>query len=376
MSADIEALKERHPIEDVLARLGVEAPRHRSARGDFMISCPSALHDDPNPSCIVHSQDDRFYCFGCGERGDIFDLVELVAGTRQFSDAVAWLEASGRPTLRVQPTRTPTRVTDDGSPNLSRTSLDRVLEVNAVAWEVLTEPPQIATAHRYLESRGIAVRELEEREGRSLVGYSCALRDGLAQRLRAAGFDDEEMIDAGWATLREGALRDRLRRRVVFPIRDSDGHVLGYTARDVTSAERAKYMNTPTTVAYRKTECLYRPVSQDNGRVVLCEGPIDALAIAQARDLLPWQGPSVALATLGTQLTQQQAQIAIRQSVGGPIVVGDGDKAGEMAAIAWVALLAEVGAHATMYPLPLGLDPATRWRRVQAEHPFALLEKL
>ncbi len=193
-----------------------------------------------------------------------------------------------------------------------------------------------------------------------VAGYTPAARDGLTQQLTEQGFTDQEITSAGWARRdRNGSIVDRFRRRVVFPICNDDGRVLGVTARDLTGVAKAKYLNTPTTVAYRKGETLYRPrvgPTPADAQVIVVEGPIDALAIASSR-----RGRELteAVALCGTAMTTEHSNILAHLGSGPIAVMADGDDAGCAAAQQWLRILQPASRPTRLVAVPLGHDPAS-----------------
>lgn len=358
LTDDLAAVKARHPIFEVLDRLGAELPTRRLYNGDAMIRCPSPAHDDRTPSCIVHTGSGRFNCFGCGEHGDVIDLVLLVGGIRSFREAVDWLD-SGTIVAASAPTAFSPLAASKEGPRLDRTARDRVVEVNRLAWQVFTAEPRRGPARRYLESRGIDIVALENHAGRALVGYPPAGRTGLASELRAAGVSEEEMMDAGWVIRCNGEVTDRLSRRVVFPIRDENDAIISYTARDITGRARAKYLNGPTSAAFVKGASLYAPLGfVQHRQVILCEGPLDTLALADDTGMEGGAG-ALPIAVLGTELTNGHAQLIARVRPQGVTVIADGDTAGQAASKRWVRTLLNAGVNATCVALALDADPAS-----------------
>ena len=376
-AAEIAAVRAEHRIADVLARARVDL-RELGDASSVMVCCPLPDHDDATPSMIVHLDTDRYHCFGCGAHGDVLQLVMDLEQLTSLTRAAAVL--SSRRALRSYPSsRGRARVTGSAAattarhvalrasttverPRLDRTSAARVLEVNAAAWAEVTTPARAETARRYLAGRGIDCAALEEVAGRPVAGCAPASQTGLHDRLRAEGFSMDELVDAGWVSRREnGTSFDRYRGRLLLPARDELDRVVGIYARDLTGRSRARYLNTPDTAVFRKRDVLYRPHVLPLGRdasVVVCEGALDALAIASAAATARRTAQLAPVAPSGTALTTAQVRALLRISDHPPVLCADGDDAGTTAAAKWAAAI--IGEHrdCLVVLLPGNADPA------------------
>jgi DNA primase len=193
-----------------------------------------------------------------------------------------------------------------------------------------------------------------------MAGYPPSGADGLVSRLRTSGFHDAEIIDAGWGVrTQSNNVIDRFRRRVLFPYRAEEGNVLGVIGRDVTCQARQKYINTPTTVAFRKSAVLYEPRrdATSHNVVVICEGPLDALAVVANSTELGFQSAR-AVAVSGTALTATHANALKRVGASLIVLLPDGDRGGEAARSKWREALQEAGLATSDGYAPEGLDPA------------------
>jgi DNA primase len=234
----------------------------------------------------------------------------------------------------------------------------------------------------YLHSRGVSAATANGPQW--AVGYAPAGWTELRDALHAEGFPDRELLAAGLATTsRTGAVIDVFRDRVMFPVRNRTGDVVGFTSRDLSGRpDTPKYRNTITTAIYRKKRLLYglaeqlggdralgagrspggdRALGGDRapGAVLLVEGPSDVLAVACLRQWLPWP-PYVAVAPCGTALSADQVR-SLRDSVvpGTPLVVAfDADAAGADAADRAYRLTADWPGAVDAVALPPGTDPA------------------
>lgn len=352
--ADIDAIKHAHGIVEVLHRLGHLPPARWNGTSPFTISCPVPGHDDHTPSCRIHPDTGRFHCFGCGAHGDIFDLAHHAAGLRSFTEALAWI-THDRPAIPATRSDMHSSVRPAATPTFT-TRAARILEVNACAWDFLTDQSRTRLADRYLESRGLNLAALRNRISRPVAGHTPPDPAGLSRHLLTQGFGGQEIVEAGWSLTSGAGLRDRFRHRVLFPIRDLEANIVGVIGRDVTDTAAAKYLNSPTTPLYRKGDHLYIPANpnQTTTRLVVCEGPLDALALT-ASETVP---NAVAVAVCGTAMTETQAQLIAAHQL--PVIVmADGDAAGRTANSRWQARLTRTQARIEVHTLNSGEDPAS-----------------
>jgi DNA primase len=231
--------------------------------------------------------------------------------------------------------------------------------VNDAAWRYVTSDRLADQARAYLARRGIDTWRLETQYGAPLAGYTPASRTGLTEHLRRLGATADELVDSGWTVRRSDGLCDRFHRRVLLPVRRADGQLAGVIGRDVTDHARHKYLNTARTVAYNKGSLLYRPLELDrrDAVVIVCEGPLDALAIAAAATAR--DGGVHPVAPSGTALTTEQARIVADLSAGEPVICADADPAGATAAAKWAVTLRAQGTSPRTVMLPASHDPAS-----------------
>ena len=303
--------------------------------------CP--FHEERTPSFSVNPQDKLFYCFGCGAGGD---AITFVKDTEQldFAGAVEWLADRFRVTLEYEET----------SPQFeeSRRRRDRlygVLEQAASFYERhLWETAAGAPVRDYLESRGLG--EAVCREFR--LGLSPG--SGLAQKAQQKGFTNEELRRAGLTNARGN---DSFRQRLMFPLADARGRVVGFQARKLRDDDplTGKYVNSPEGELFHKSELLYglnlaRRAIAKQERAVVVEGNTDVIALRQA-------GFEPVVASMGTALTEPQLK-ELRRLTRRLYLCFDADAAGEAAALRGMELAAERGLELRVVTLPPGQDPA------------------
>lgn len=349
---DVDQLRVRHRIEDVVAASGVELhPAGRSLMG----CCP--FHDDHTASLSVGGVPDRFHCFGCGASGDVIDYLARLHGL-SFREAVEHLEhapiAPSTPSVDQHP------ATRHGVVDVPA---ERAYAVNLLAWEHWTRPVNHVFALSYLRHhRGIDLDPAEAVRGDRLVGHTGTAWTSMTSHLARHGVTTDELValDLAHAT-RRGTLIDTMRGRLVVPVRDDAGHITGFLGRDTTRDPRApKYRNPTKTAVFDKATMLYspHPLTATNATVVVVEGPLDALAVTAAAVAI--RIPVMACTAAGVAVTPTQADQVAALSQGRPVLVAlDGDAAGRKGAARWVDLLhRRLGQPVRVVDLPDGRDPA------------------
>jgi DNA primase len=327
--------------------------------------CP--FHDERTPSFSVNAEEKLYYCFGCGEGGDAFKFVQQTEAL-EFQEAVELLaERSG---VRVE------REEDDPKAEQRRrrrerlhSLLDRAARFYAA---YLRESAEAAPARKYLASRGLSEEVLAEFR----VGYSPSAWDRMLLGARQNGFSEEELIAAGLAQRgRGGGLYDRFRGRIMFPLADARGRVLGFGARQMGEGRGPKYLNTSENDLYHKGRQLFgidvaRKEAMKTGRFVVVEGYTDVLALHQ-------MGIREAVAIMGTAMTQEQlaelARVGDSNRRGTIFLALDADRAGRDAMLRAARLAEDRGVDLRVVELPEGKDPADL---ASEEGPAAFQERM
>lgn len=314
-----------------------------------------AWHDDHRPSMRV-SPEGLLYCFACGKGGTVFSLVQEVYGY-SFTRAVEYAAAQSGLTVEYD------------SPDATRVPadvIDRVYAINEAAARFFTENlmlPEAKPARDLLEGRNFPVADSVEVFG---VGYALNDFQSLRRYLLDAGFTDEDIVAAGVAKRNEekDSTYDRFRGRLVWPIRDTAGRVIGFGGRTVIG-DSAKFLNPTDTPVYRKTDAYYGvdlaiDAIRENGSVVIVEGYMDVMACHAA-------GIHNAIAVNGTAFGPGHAS-ALRRLVApkgtwGKVTLGfDGDAAGQKAAQRAFGALSSAGVtKVTTMVYPIGMDACDLW---------------
>lgn len=341
-----------------LVQIVGEHVRLRKSGSNFIGLCP--FHSEKTPSFHVHAERQFFYCFGCHAKGDVIHFVEKMEGLT-FADALRWLgERYGIPI-------------DSRSRSSDHKAGERrmLLEIQARAGRYFRR--ELAgggarLARRYLEDRGLSP-ESRERFG---IGYAPRRSDGLLQALRA-GYSLDQLRLSGLIqrSERDSSHYDRFRGRLMFPIWNEAGKIVGFGGRAL-GEEQPKYLNSPETPLYSKSGTLYalnlaRESIRRQGRAVLVEGYMDCIALHQA-------GIGNAVAVCGTSLTEAQVRL-LGRFTRKVLVNFDPDEAGDSATLRSLALLVQGGFGVRVLALPDSLDPDAYIRRRGAAAYRQLLER-
>src|SRR3954447_9058556 len=317
----------------------------RRQGASWMGLCP--FHDERTPSFSVNAERGFYHCFGCGESGDALDFVQATEG---FSFTEALEHLADRYGVELK------REDEDPEAEARRQRRERLiklLERTAAYYErVLWTSGEAARARDYLAGRGLGEDVLRAYR----VGYSPSAWDKVLVGAQRDGFSQEELQAAGLAQRgRQGGLYDRFRGRVMFPLADARGRVLGFGARALRDEQKPKYVNTSENEIYHKGKQLFgidlaRTAAAKRGHVVAVEGYTDVLALHQA-------GIEETVAIMGTALTPEQlAELA--RAAGTVYMALDADSAGQEAMLRASRLAKEQGVELLVVDMPEGRDPA------------------
>jgi DNA primase len=309
--------------------------------------CP--FHEERSPSFGIDPEQKVYHCFGCQASGDVFTFVQETEGV-DFKGALELL--AERCGIELE------RESEDPREAERRARRERLLELldrTATYYErVLWESKEAARAREYLtEQRGLGEEALREFR----VGYAPSAWDRVLVASRKGGFSVEELYATGLAqrSRQNGQPYDRFRSRIMFPLADVRGRVLGFGARAMGEEQRPKYLNTSDNDVYHKGLHLYggnlaRAHAARAGRVILCEGYTDTVALHQA-------GMRNAVGLMGTALTGEQVGELVRmaQTV---LLALDADTAGQEAMLRAQSLASRRKLELRVVPMPPGTDPA------------------
>ncbi len=337
---------------DMVDLVGARTELRRAGANRYEGLCP--FHDERTPSFGIDPAQKLFYCFGCGEGGDAFRFVQLTEGL-DFKGSMEHIADRYGVRLEV--------VEEDPAAAERRQARERTHELleRTAAFYVryLWESAEARPAREYLAGRGLEEAILREFR----VGYAPSAHDTLLHAVRRSGFSNREVHEAGLAQRAkgQGVLYDRFRRRIMFPLCDVRGRVLGFGARALGADQKPKYLNSSDNAVYHKGRHLFgadiaRAHATRAGSVIVAEGYTDVIAMHQA-------GLRNTVGLMGTALTEEQvgelARIAPRVQL-----ALDADGAGQEAMLRAARVAAGRRLELRVVPLPPGTDPADL---VQAE---------
>mgnify|MGYP000248416936 FL=1 len=329
----IQQLKQYSDIERIISGYVPLSRKGRNLSG----LCP--FHSEKTPSFFVYPQTQSFYCFGCGAGGDVITFIRRIENL-EYMEAVRFLAEKCGLT-----------VPDSQQEDERAVQRRRILEINretARFFHAQLMSEQGKQAYDYLTRRG-RDRKIIRHFG---LGYAPEGWRVLSDYLKSKGFTEEEMVAANVAVnSKRGSVYDRFRNRVMFPIIDLRGNVVGFGGRALDD-QGAKYLNTSDTPVFKKSRNLFAmnfaKTSKQPG-LILAEGYMDVIAIHQA-------GFDNAIATLGTALTDEQARL-ISQYTDKVILAYDSDGPGQAATKRAINIFDEVGVKVSVLSMTGAKDP-------------------
>lgn len=327
-------LRNANPIETVMGSYVSLIRRGRN----YVCSCP--FHSEKTPSCTVFTEKQNFYCFGCGAGGDVITFT-MKSENLDFSEAVKLL--AQRSGIEI-----PHKNAADSQLAARKT---RIYEMNRIAanffYTNLVKGRDKAGL-KYFADRKLSPQTIKKYG----LGYSPDSWDELCVHLRSKGYSDDDIISA-WlgGRSKKGNMFDMFRKRVMFPIVDLRGNIIGFGGR-VLDDSKPKYLNTSQTPVFDKGSNLFSmnfAKSANTKRIILCEGYMDVIAVNQA-------GFENVVATLGTAITPDQARL-ISHYAEEVIIAYDSDGAGQKATQKAVNHFNDVGLQTKILHMEGAKDP-------------------
>jgi DNA primase len=312
MPGDFDTVKERVDIVQVIGEHGVILKK--SGRG-FTGLCP--FHSEKTPSFHVNPDTRSYKCFGCGESGDVFTILEKIDGLTKAEALKLLAERAG---VELTSRRDPAEQERE----------KRLLAANDTAHfyfrQALRGTDRGKEVARYLAERGIEEKTVEKFG----LGYAPESWDGLVGYLRKKGYSDEEAVAAGLVGRSDRGVFDWFRDRLIVPIKDGRGRIIAFGGRAMRTDQRGKYVNSQGTALFNKSATLYaldaaRGAIRKQTAAVIVEGYFDAIALHQA-------GFENTVASMGTALTEDQYHALDAMRIERAIVAFDGDAAGQSSA--------------------------------------------
>ncbi len=335
----LEEIRNRCDIVDIISEY---VPLKPAGKG-FKALCP--FHEEKTPSFMISTEKQLFHCFGCGEGGNVFNFVMKFEKV-DFFESVKMLAKKAGVILPA----------DEKKENLLYRQKERMYKLNSLTAnyfrEYLFRAPRGKKIINYLKKRGINDKTVEKYR----LGYAPDKWDVLTNFLKKKGYSYEELIKAGLIKKSkiEGKYIDYFRDRIIFPIFNVQGKIIGFGGR-VLDDSLPKYINSPETLIYNKGSNLYslnfaKEDIRKKNRVIVVEGYTDILIVQQ-------YGFNNGVASLGTALTTKQIEL-IKRFTDTVIIAYDADSAGNMATLRSLDLLIKAGLEIKVIALPQGNDPA------------------
>ncbi len=327
----VDEVKERLDIVDVISSYTAL----KKAGHNYKALCP--FHSEKTPSFVVFPDTQTWKCFGCGAGGDLFSFVMRQENV-EFGEALRSLAARAGVSLAPR---------DEGAAAETRLR-DRLRKINALAADyfhhLLLQSPEGSKARSYLDKRGI----LAETRERFQLGYARDDWQALGNHLTKKDYSWQDLLQAGLIVERQGGgYYDRFRDRLIFPIRNRAGYVVGFGARALDDSP-PKYLNSPQTAIFDKSGVLYgidqaKRAIREQGCAVIVEGYMDVLMAHQ-------HGRENVVASMGTALTEKQIRV-IKKLTKRLVLALDADTAGDQATLRGLELAKETFDHRAV-PVP------------------------
>ncbi|MBE3592892.1 MAG: DNA primase [Thermoanaerobacter sp.] len=331
----IEKVIGANDIVDVIS----EYVELKKAGKEFKGLCP--FHREKTPSFMVSQEKQVYHCFGCNASGNVVTFIMDIENLT-FKEAIEFLAD------RVGITLEESQLSDQE--HRRKKLIDEIYKINKLAAmyfynKLFSEEGRQALA--YIRKRGLTEATIKKFG----IGYSPPQGNGLLNFLKEKGYTESFLVKAGLLSQKNNRYYDRFRNRVMFPIIDVKGNVIGFGGRSIDDS-LPKYLNTPETEAFKKGKTLFainfaKKTQQD--KFIIVEGYMDAISLHQA-------GIDCAVASLGTALTGDQARL-IKRYKGNVVIAYDADEAGISAALRGLDILDELNLNIKVLTIPYGKDP-------------------
>lgn len=333
---DILNIQRKVNIVDVIAEY---LPIEQKGKNYFAI-CP--FHDDHNPSMSISPEKQIYTCFVCGASGNVFNFV-MNYERISFSEAVFKVAKKAGINLNV------TNVRKTVSKESKYEKFYKMFEITSKYYQNNIKTVYGKPANSYLNKRNISDDVIKEFE----IGLS--LNDNnVGKLLESKGFTSDEMVDIGLCNKKDKFIYDTFRNRIMFPIHDTLGNVVGFSGRIYNGEDESKYVNSKESVIFKKGKLLYNykramNYARDKKQIIVVEGFMDVIRL--------WTiGVRNVVATMGTAITKEHADL-IRRLSKNVILCFDGDKAGEKATVSAIEMLEKIDIKPKIIRLEDDLDP-------------------
>ena len=326
----------------------------KRAGRDSVCLCP--FHSEKTPSCHIYTDTQSFYCFGCGAGGDVINFIRLI-------EHLDYLES-----VKFLAQRANIPMPEDSFDKRAEAK-QRMLEINRRAARFFRDiliSEKGLPGRRYLQQRQLSENTIRKYG----LGYAPDSWDTLKKYMLSEGYTEQELLDAALLAKKDSHSYDKFRNRVMFPIIDRRGNIIGFGGRTLEPDAPAKYLNSDETLVFHKRNSLFSLNFAKNTKekyLILCEGYMDVISLNQA-------GFDNAVATLGTAITPEQARL-MRQYCEEVVISYDSDGAGQKATMKAINLLGEAGVEARVLQMSGAKDPDEYVKKYGADGFRLLLEK-
>ena len=326
----------------------------KRAGRDSVCLCP--FHSEKTPSCHIYTDTQSFYCFGCGAGGDVINFIRLI-------EHLDYLES-----VKFLAQRANIPMPEDSFDKRAEAK-QRMLEINRRAARFFRDiliSEKGLPGRRYLQQRQLSENTIRKYG----LGYAPDSWDTLKKYMLSEGYTEQELLDAALLAKKDSHSYDKFRNRVMFPIIDRRGNIIGFGGRTLEPDAPAKYLNSDETLVFHKRNSLFSLNFAKNTKekyLILCEGYMDVISLNQA-------GFDNAVATLGTAITPEQARL-MRQYCEEVVISYDSDGAGQKATMKAINLLGEAGVEARVLQMSGAKDPEKKEKKYGADGFRLLLEK-
>ena len=342
----LEELRARISVTQVVGRkVSWDLKKSNQTKGDMWAPCP--FHQEKTASFHVDDQKGFYYCFGCHAKGDAISFVKETANVN-FIEAVEILAKEAGLQMPEQDLQAKEK-------SSYRDELFKIMELSVKFYQRSLSSARGARAREYINSRKLTSEIIGDFE----LGFAPNSRADLFDYLSDKNIPEQQIIDTGMCLRPDagGAVYDRFRDRIMYPIRDSRGRCIAFGGRAMSQNARAKYLNSPETKLFDKGRSLYnlstaRSALNTQSSLIVAEGYMDVIALSQ-------ENFKASVAPLGTAITVEQLALIWRISPS-PVVALDGDRAGVNAAYRLIDLalpLIETGKTINFALMPEGYDP-------------------
>ena len=328
----IEKIKEQNNIVDVIS----ESVKLKRTGRNFIGLCP--FHNEKTPSFSVSEDKQIYKCFGCGEAGNVFTFV-MKSRNLSFIEAVKYL--GDKVNIHIED--------NDEKNKVHKNKNDKLYKINVEAARYYFKNLQTSKeANDYFKKRGILNKTLR----RFGLGYAPSGWHNIINFFKKKGYTELDLLNAGLIIKgKNNSLYDRFRNRVIFPVFDYKGRVIGFGGR-VLDDSKPKYLNSPETDIFKKGTNLYGlnfAIKDNNRTIIIVEGYMDCISLYQ-------YGITNVVASLGTALTYDQAKL-LKRYADKIIVSYDADFAGQNATMRGLKILKKQGFDLKVLDIPDGKDP-------------------